>query len=107
MLSSESLQRSSESLQLTHLSAAFAGSGMLLSEGSKPGQLALAVYCQLEADIDDVLAAQAVKCLVHLSKAMLEADRSAGLAPVATALDAGRAVLSGCAYLKNKSLLNA
>lgn len=48
-------------------------------EGTRPGQLALAVYCQLEADVDDTLAAQAVKCLVHLSKEMLEADRTAGL----------------------------
>lgn len=29
--------------------------------------------------MDDTLAAQAVKCLVHLSKEMLEADRAAGL----------------------------
>ena len=47
--------------------------------------MALAVYCQLEADVDDVLAAQAVKCLVHLSKEMLQADRAAGLAQAAPA----------------------
>lgn len=55
------------------------GGGLLLSEGTRPGQLALAVYCQLEADVDDTLAAQAVKCLVHLSKDMMEADKTAGL----------------------------
>ena len=64
------------------------GAGMMLSEGTKPGQLALAVYCQLEADIDDALAAQAVKCLVHLSKDMLAADRTAGLIPTTPAADA-------------------
>ena len=56
-----------------------AEAGLLAGEGTRPGQLALAVYCQLEADVDDTLAAQAVKCLVHLSKEMLEADRAAGL----------------------------
>ncbi len=56
---------------------------MLSGEGTKPGQLALAVYCQLEADVDDGLAAQTIKCLVHLSKEMLEADRAAGLIPTA------------------------
>lgn len=56
-----------------------AGAGLLSGEGTKPGQLALAVYCQLEDDVDDMLAAQAVKCLVHLSKEMLEADRATGL----------------------------
>ena len=65
-----------------------AGAGMMLSEGTKPGQLALAVYCQLEADIDDALAAQAVKCLVHLSKDMLAADRTAGLVSTTLAADA-------------------
>lgn len=55
-----------------------AGAGLLAGEGTRPGQLALAVYCQLEADVDDTLAAQAVKCLVHLSKEMLETDRAAG-----------------------------
>ena len=57
----------------------FTGAGLLAGEGTRPGQLALAVYCQLEADVDDTLAAQAVKCLVHLSKEMLEADRAEGL----------------------------
>lgn len=55
------------------------GAGLLGGEGTRPGQLALAVYCQLEADVDDMLAAQAVKCLVHLSKEMLEADRAEDL----------------------------
>lgn len=55
------------------------GAGLLSAEGTRPGQLALAVYCQLEADVDDTLAAQAVKCLIHLSKDMLEADKAAGL----------------------------
>ena len=55
------------------------GAGLLSAEGTRPGQLALAVYCQLEADVDDTLAAQAVKCLVHLSKDMMEADKAAGL----------------------------
>ena len=58
------------------------GAGLLAGEGTRPGQLALAVYCQLEADVDDTLAAQAVKCLVHLSKEMLEADRAEGLQDV-------------------------
>lgn len=57
--------------------------GLLTHEGTKPGQLAFAVYCQLEADVDDLLAAQAVKCLVHLSTEMLQADRAAGHAPAA------------------------
>ena len=61
---------------------------MLAGEGTKPGQLALAVYCQLEADVDDALAAQAVKCLVHLSKDMLEVDREVGL--LLTALQPGQ-----------------
>ena len=52
------------------------GAGLLAGEGTKPGQLALAVYCQLEADVDDTLAAQAVKCLLHLSKEMLQADKT-------------------------------
>ena len=59
------------------------GAGLLGGEGTRPGQLALAVYCQLEADVDDMLAAQAVKCLVHLSKEMLEADRAEGLQEMA------------------------
>ncbi len=42
------------------------------------------MYCQLEADVDDTLAAQAVKCLVHLSKEMLQVDRAAGLIPIAS-----------------------
>ena len=60
-------------------SALVAGAGLLSAEGTSPGQLALAVYCQLEADVDDMLAAQAVKCLVHLSKEMLAVDRASGL----------------------------
>ena len=47
------------------------------------------MYCQLEADVDDVLAAQTVKCLVHLSKEMLEADRAAGLVPKAMGMANG------------------
>ncbi|KAL0044331.1 hypothetical protein WJX82_000142 [Trebouxia sp. C0006] len=54
------------------LSTAKLGAGLLSGEGTKPGQLALAVYCQLEADVDDALAAQAIKCLAHLSKEMLQ-----------------------------------
>ena len=55
------------------------GAGLLSGEGTRPGQLALAVYCQLEGDIDDTLAAQAVKCLVHLSQAMLAVHKKSGL----------------------------
>ena len=51
------------------------------------------MYCQLEADVDDSLAAQAVKCLVHLSKEMLQADRAAGLVPTALDTASGDAVL--------------
>ncbi|KAL0018407.1 hypothetical protein WJX79_009395 [Trebouxia sp. C0005] len=54
------------------LSTAKLGTGLLSGEGTKPGQLALALYCQLEADVDDTLAAQAIKCLVHLSNEMLQ-----------------------------------
>lgn len=69
---------------VAHSLSCTGGGGLLSHEGTKPGQLALAIYCQLEADIDDVLAAQVVKCLVHLSTHMLQADRAAGLAPAAT-----------------------
>ena len=72
---------------------AVAGAGLLSDEGTQPGQLALSVYCQLEADVDDSLAAQAVKCLVHLSKEMLQADRAAGLVPTALDTASGDAVL--------------
>ena len=64
-------------------SGGVAGAGLLSGEGTKSGQLALAVYCQLEADVDDALAAQAIKCLAHLSKEMLQVDRAAGLIPTA------------------------
>lgn len=84
--------------RFTTLSDAVAGAGVLGDEGTKPGQLALSVYCQLEADVDDSLAAQAVKCLVHLSKEMLQADRAAGLVPAAldtASRDAGLQERSG------------
>ena len=85
----------------------YAGSGLLSHEGTKPGQLALAVYCQLEADVDDVLAAQAVKCLVHLSKEMLQADRAAGLAPAAATSNSPGAASEQAAVMQHHNGSNA
>ncbi len=82
-------------------SGAVLGAGLLSGEGTKPGQLALAVYCQLEADVDDTLAAQAIKCLVHLSKEMLQVDRAAGLIPTALASVNGNATVNESKQLSN------
>ncbi|KAL0035339.1 hypothetical protein WJX77_001780 [Trebouxia sp. C0004] len=83
------------------LSTAKLGAGLLSGEGTKPGQLALAVYCQLEADVDDTLAAQAIKCLVHLSKEMLQVDMAAGLTPTALASVNGECVVNDSNQLSN------
>lgn len=82
-------------------SGGVAGAELLSGEGTKPGQLALAVYCQLEADVDDTLAAQAIKCLVHLSKEMLQVDRAAGLIPTALASVNGEGIVSDSKQLSN------
>jgi len=82
-------------------SGGVAGAGLLSGEGTKPGQLALAVYCQLEADVDDTLAAQAIKCLVHLSKEMLQVDRAAGLIPTALASVKGDGTVNNSKQLSN------
>ncbi len=59
------------------------------------------MYCQLEADVDDTLAAQAIKCLVHLSKEMLQIDRAAGLIPTALANVNGDGTVNDSKQLSN------
>ena len=57
--------------------------------------------------MDDVLAAQAVKCLVHLSKEMLQADRAAGLAPSAATSNSPGAASEPAAVMQHQNGSNA
>ena len=51
--------------------------------------------------MDDTLAAQAIKCLVHLSNEMLQVDRAAGLIPTALTSANGDGTVNDSKQLSN------
>lgn len=65
-------------------------------EGTRPGELALSFYQQLEPDTaDEPLINQAVKCLIFLAKEMHAADAASGRLPAPTTNGTASSTVSG------------